>query len=237
MQIDLLDYRNVRRRVRRHRVGRDDRGRRRISTGPPTSGCSTRCSRRVEGLRCRRSPCRTIGCSRPATPTPGCTSTSSPAGSCPSTEAIEPHRRAHVAAGAGADEHGTALRGDAAAVGGAVRRAQCAGGGARIRRDVPSHVALLPLLLGGRLPVGVSSTSSSSSSTRREPDRGPLPKNSTRRCVTARPRRTARASDRVGRQHRRTGDGTEGGAPQSRRAAPIAVEPGRTRSGAGLCDG
>ena len=72
------------RRVRRDRVGGDDRGGGRALLARPTSRRWTGCSPRAAGSACSRSPCRTAGCSPPGTPTPGCSKYIFPGGLIPS---------------------------------------------------------------------------------------------------------------------------------------------------------
>ena len=111
------------------------------------------CSRRAAGSASRRSPCRTTGCWPPGTPTPGSTSTSSPAGCSPrltrsrTTWPRTPRCRHRT------PRHGRRTT---------PRRCGCGGSGslgnwqqrrrARLRRQVPPDVGVLPRLLRGRLP-------------------------------------------------------------------------------------
>ena len=161
---------------------------------------------RRPGRRCRRSRWRTTGCWPPATRTPGSRSTSSPAGSSRRCEAIERDAgRPHVAA-----RH-RAARPSARTTRETLRLwrdrfldAAGRGRGARLRRDLPPDVGVLPRVLRGRLP-------------HRLPRRRPV-RSSTRidavTAASAPPGRPGRAglrgalpaaAPRLGRQRRRPG--------------------------------
>ena len=80
-----------------------------------------------------------------------------PGGLLPSTEAIiGDHRTAHPVAHRGHVLAATALRRDAAAVAGAVRRTPGCGGGVGFRRGVPPDVGAVPGILRGGFPVRLS---------------------------------------------------------------------------------
>ena len=163
VDVRLQDYREVDGHVRRDRQRRDDRGGRRGVLARRTSRRSTGCSRPAAGSASRRSPWPTTGCWPPGAATAGSTSTSSPAGMIPSMRAIDDNLRgAHRAA-----------RSSSAATSGRTTRGPCASGGsgssssgreapaARLRRDLPPDVGVLPRLLRGRLPQSATSASAS----------------------------------------------------------------------------
>ena len=150
------------RRVRRRRVGRDDRGRRLAVLADLLRDHRPGAGARRPGRPSRRSRCRTTGCSRPATPTPGSTSTSSPAASCRRCSVIDEITREHTALRmvdrlSMGQHYAETLRLWDEAFLGRVR----AGARARLRRDLPADVALLPGVLAAPASPRRTSTSTS----------------------------------------------------------------------------
>ena len=102
-----------------------------------------------------------------------------PGGLIPSTEAIEqPARRSTRRCGRRAARHRPALRAHAAAVARAVPRQLGRRSRARLRRDVPADVGVLPRLLRGRASAPATSTSPADASSAEggSRTRGPAPR-------------------------------------------------------------